>query len=208
MTSAVVHVSNNGYFKMIDTLVTDNFAFSSSVSQIFDSSISSIVENSNIYSNTGMSLEDLLTELNVKCTYLCFLSEKFKQYLIENSEVYSISRSQYCFQLIIGALTIQNGTDIYQQNKVLDSFQSTVIISDTTIHDFTEAETAIKITSSSVNLTNVEIYNAISLLPLPLLRIAFESTVGVNGLKYYDSQATFLTFLTSSAKFQNVEIYN
>jgi hypothetical protein len=130
--------------------------------------------------------------------------------MLSNPTLYSISESKYILQSIIGALTIQNTAKIYNDKYVLDSFQSTLVMQNSEIYDIDGTDSMIKISASDTNIENMNFHDIIALSNAnnPLIRIAFESDVTINGLKYYDSQGVFMTLVTSAADIAYLEIYN
>ena len=122
--------------------------------------------------------------------------------------LYTVSESSYVFQLIIGALTLQNAVDIYSQDFIIDSFQSTLTINGSKIHDLLNADSAVRISSSTVIIENTQIYNTESISANSFMRIAFESDVIINGLQYYNSQTAMMAILASKATISNLEVHN
>lgn len=122
--------------------------------------------------------------------------------------MYAISPSKYIIQLIIGAMTIQNSSKISNQGYIIDSFSSTLNIIQSKILSIENAESPMKFSSSIITITNSEFYNIKAIDTNPLIRIAFESRLTVNGLKYYNSQATFFSLITSTASISGLEVYN
>ena len=65
VTSGVFHATNFGYYEVYDSIITQNYAISSSVSQIFDSATSSVIDNTSIYFNEGLTITELENEMNI-----------------------------------------------------------------------------------------------------------------------------------------------
>ena len=128
--------------------------------------------------------------------------------MLTHPTLYTVSESSYVFQLIIGALTLQNAVDIYSQDFIIDSFQSTLTINGSKIHDLLNADSAVRISSSTVIIENTQIYNTESISANSFMRIAFESDVIINGLQYYNSQTAMMAILASKATISNLEVHN
>lgn len=208
VTSGVAHANNNGYFEVYDSKITQNYAISSSVSQIFDVADLSVVNNSKIYSNVGFTQAEFVAEISVRCSLLCFLSTKYKNYLIANSDLYDINESNYAFQLISGSLSIQNNTEIYLQNYIFDTFQSTLIIENSKIYSVSVSESSLKITSTVLEVKSSLFYNISEVNMVPFIFVAFESKLNVEAVEYYDSNCTLFICSFSSAEIDNLKVHN
>jgi len=120
VTSGVAQVTNFGSFEVYNSTINKNYAVSSTIAQIFDTTSPSIISGTSIHSNIVVTRVELRDELQVSCTVLCFLSDAFKEYLANDPILFSVKETSYAFQLILGQLNIQDNTDIYLENFVVD----------------------------------------------------------------------------------------
>ena len=204
ITSGVIQVSNNGYFQIYNSIIANNYALSSSLSAIIDTARESLIESSNIFSNFGITISSFLDEINLKWEKLWYLSVEFKNYIKNNPKLYSITTSNYVFSLILGKLTLKNNVQIYNQNSIFESFESTFVGSNLAIFNVSNAQLLITASSSTVNLQDVEIYRVLTSNEFPLIKVAFESNLNINNLHYYSSQVPFLSTYSANVTANNV----
>ncbi|CAI2379456.1 unnamed protein product [Moneuplotes crassus] len=197
--ACVIYAVNFGSFEIYNTTVTQNNAVANSFARIFDAPTTSIINNSTIYENNGLTSEEVTSELTIACSKLCFLSEKFKAYLLANPNVYSIVSSSYVIQVIIGALEINNFSNFYHDSEILDVSDSTLTIQNMDFHNLSEVHNVIKVSSSTVSMDTVKFYEIESATSstTPLIRFAYECVLTLNNLEYYNSSAAFLSISAS-----------
>ena len=193
ISSGVIQVSNNGLFQIFNSTISNNYAISSSVSAIVDTARESLIDESMIFSNNRITISSFLSEISSKWDKLCFLSNAFKNYILENPKLYSVSESSYVFSIILGKLILQNKVQIYDQNSIFETFESTLTTSDLTIFNISDAKSTITASSSLIYFKNVEISRVKTSSSSPFIRVAFDSKLEIDHLRYYNSEVTFLS---------------
>ena len=205
ITSGVIQATNNGYYYIYNSTISHNYGISNSISEITDSAAStSIINNSKIFSNSALTISSFLSEINTKWVNLWFLSTSFVSLINRNPKLYSVTESNYAFSIILGILTVQNSSNIYDQNSIFDSFESTLTISNTNIFNISNADTWISISSSIIYLKNVEIYGISSSNTQPIIRVVTDTTLNIDGFKYYNSQANFISIYSATVVMNNL----
>ena len=128
--AGVVAASTNGYFEFYNTTITENYAMSISVGEIFDVANLPKISRSQIYANEIISKSQILIEFNTRCRVLCHIPEDYKSYVNNNLNYLDVIQSNVCFQMIKSNFEILNGTTIYDQEGVISAFSSVLQISD------------------------------------------------------------------------------
>ncbi|CAI2373860.1 unnamed protein product [Moneuplotes crassus] len=159
ITSGVINVVSNGQFEIYDSLIYNNHANKNPVSQLLDTAKTSVISNSKIYLNHAFSKASIISEFS-SCSQLCFVNQNFRDYSSANflSEM-SETHNEYQFSLIFASLSMVSATEINQESLVVDSFVSTLEITDTVIRDFTMEAIAIRGVSSTISLRNLSFIN-------------------------------------------------
>ena len=121
------------------------------------------------------------------------MNDEFKQYLIDNPTSYSITVSKRVFQLISANLEINNNTVMYNEGALIDSFVSTVTMSDSQFYDLTTTFSAFTISSSILNTSNLTIHNISATDNLSLFTVTLDSVLSMDTMKYHSSFVSFLT---------------
>ena len=68
--SGVIRVADNGYFELYSSQLYNNYASQSSISELFNSALTSIVDNTTIYGNEALTNDEITTEFNTRCARL------------------------------------------------------------------------------------------------------------------------------------------
>ena len=63
-------MADNGYFELYNSQLYNNYASQSSISELFNSALTSIVDNTTIYSNEALTNDEITTEFNTRCARL------------------------------------------------------------------------------------------------------------------------------------------
>ena len=122
------------------------------------------------------------------------MSSEFKQYLINNPTIYmSIAVSRRSFQLISANLEINNNTVIYNEGAVIDSFVSTLTLSDSQFYSLNTTFSAFTITSSTLRTSNIVIHNISATDNLALFTVTLDSSLDMNRMTYHSSSVPYLT---------------
>ena len=62
--SGVIRVADNGYFEIYNSQIFNNYASQSPISELFNSALVSVIDNTTIYKNEALSYDEILYELN------------------------------------------------------------------------------------------------------------------------------------------------
>ena len=206
--SGVFQASDSGYYELFNCTIFENYALSSSVSQVFDVANIPVIDSSIIYDNPVLSINQLEEELTGTWNYLCFIKDDFKQFLINNPDQYKITASKRLFQLISANLQFRNGTTIYNEGAIIDSFISTLILSDSQFYNLTTSFSAFTVTSTTMNVENWTMYDISSNDNLALFTVTLNSVIGIEDVIYYNSTVPFITCLNSDANITSLSITN
>ena len=68
--SGVIRVTDNGYFEIYNSQIYNNYASQSPISELFNSALTSIIDNTTIYSNEALTYDEIMTEFNTRCDKL------------------------------------------------------------------------------------------------------------------------------------------
>ena len=60
----------NGYFEIYNSQIYNNYASQSSISELFNSALTSIIDNTTIYSNEALTYSEIEIEFNTRCDKL------------------------------------------------------------------------------------------------------------------------------------------
>jgi hypothetical protein len=203
--SGVFQVSNNGYYIISNSIFNSNYAISSSISQIFDVVSLPKISNSTFSSNTVFTSSQLTSELT-QCFYFCFFSESFKAYLKERPSLFDISSSVREIQLIMANLEISNGTKFIDSSSVIDSYISTVTITDSYFFNLEVKSNILKLTSSTVIIRDIEVYNITSEGQSFVMGVSFESDLTIDGFIFHNSTLGMIDLLSSTASINRLKV--
>ena len=120
-----MHASNNGYFEIYNSKITQNYGILNIVSEIIDSINLWIIDNTKIYNNQFMTISDIFLEFTDTCKLLWFVPSNLASYIISNPSLYNFLIESKMFELISANLIIQNKSVIYNQLSIAKSFMST-----------------------------------------------------------------------------------
>ena len=68
--SGVIRVADNGYFELYSSQLYNNYASQSPISELLNSALTSIIDNTTIYSNEALTNDEITTEFNTRCARL------------------------------------------------------------------------------------------------------------------------------------------
>jgi hypothetical protein len=90
----------------------------------------------------------------------------------------------------------------------MDSFISTVTIKDSTFYNLKVEGDVFKITSSTVDMEGVLIYNVTSSDGTPVIGVSFESELSISGLIFRNSTLGLISSLSSYTILNLIEAYD
>ena len=203
ITSGVIKAENNGYFQLYNSNVASNFAVAYPMAWIYDNGIASLISNSSIHSNFGITINQLAQEIN-SCNILCFMTESFKQYLADNTE--TISRtvpSSALIQLLFAELEITNNAKIFDQTELFDAFLATLRINDSQIYNILYSTTALQVVSTKVWVEHSEISDIAS---AKFILAMLDSDINFMNTQYHSSNSTLLSAIDSRITIEGLKI--
>ena len=103
--------------------------------------------------------------------------------------------SHAMFQLISASLSIENSSNIYRQNLLLNLLFSNVTISDSAISEINAIESSIKTTSSIMQIINSSISNVSNYDDYQFIFVTLDSTIIINSLNFSNSESNLLNIV-------------
>ena len=122
--------------------------------------------------------------------------------------MYDLPTTNTVFQLILSNIAISDNTHFLNSNGILDTYVSSVTLSDSKFYDLSFKDAALKMASSTIKITNCEAFNISSTDGSPLMGISFESVLSINGFKFYNSSTPFIELLASTPTLEGLHITN
>lgn len=210
LVSGVIKTQNNGAFEFYNSRVFSNIAVALSVCEIFDVALTPIISNTQIYSNVGVSRNNLKTYITSATSWgtLCWLKSEFKAYLLANPVLLTQIESTFAMQVISSSLMIGEGSQIYSQPKLLTSFVSTVTMLNSIYRDTIFQGVAIQVTGSTMNITNLTISGAQTSTHYytSIIQTSLNSVLLVNTIKFTSSSVPLFTLLSADGDIQNINV--
>ena len=149
----MIQSSNDGYFEIYRSLITENFAYTISVSEIFIVNQPCIISNSSLSSNIIVTKNEILTQFD-SCGFLCFIPAVYIDYVKNNSNLLDAGSIQYSIQCISGAIAVMNNTYISNQLTFIDGYLSELLIEDSKIYEITSDYRTINVISSNLTIND------------------------------------------------------
>ena len=63
-------MADNGYFEIYSSQIYNNYASQSPISELFNSAVMSVIDNTTIYNNEALTYNEIVTEFNITCEKL------------------------------------------------------------------------------------------------------------------------------------------
>ena len=92
-------------------------------------------------------------------------------------------------QLIQASLTITNATKIHLQDRLVNSFLSTLIFQDSSLYDMTISDTSIDVIHSILEFNGMTVFNIINPNNNQFILTSSDSEFRINHLSYSDSNS-------------------
>ena len=202
--SGVARVIDNGYYEIYNSEIYFNYASQSPISEFFDSAFLSVIDNTIIYLNYVLTYDEILNEFNSSCDRLWFVPVSYREYTIRSRLSYFMVTSSPLFQIISASLSIQNSSQISQQKSLLNMFLSNVIISNSSFSGILLDESAIKVTSSTLNVSNTIFIGFITTLPVDIMFVSLDSMLAINSLSLIGSEMSLFTSRSTNLEVNNL----
>ena len=198
--SGIIKVVSDGYFEFYNVTITQNYALTELIGHIFDSVNYSVLDNTLIYDNKIVSSAEIQTELNTRCTFLCFIPTDFKTYITANPERLVVIQTKHLFLNILGNLIIRNDSVISNQDSLVNSYASSLTFSNSVIENIQMSQSSIIITGSQVTFENTTITSITSSIsPAPaFILVSLGSTLSGTIIRFTDNVVPFLNMIDST----------
>jgi hypothetical protein len=204
--SGVIQSSNDGYFEFYNSSIISNFAYSLPISEIFIVTTYPKFINCTIHSNSVLSASSILS-LSTSCTFLCF-SSTFSAHLLTLTSLLTLPFLPYSIEWIRATLLISNGTTITNQPYFLNTYLSTVNISDSSFIDIQTEGSVIRLVISQVVIERWEVENITTYGNGQFLYFSFDSFLIVERIEVKNSFVTIMRGLSSTLEIRNSTIRN
>ena len=63
-------MAENGYFEIYDSQIYNNYASQSPISELFNSAVMYIIDNTTIHNNEALTYDEIANEFNIRCDKL------------------------------------------------------------------------------------------------------------------------------------------
>ena len=196
--SGVIQVNNNGYFEIYNSTLSNNHAFSISISEIFVSATKSIINDCTIFDNTAFSKEQIVSEISESWLDLWYFSDEYKQYLINNTNLMDTRSMLNSFDIISSEFEISNHTSITNQPNFLSSFLSTISLNDLVIYNTSLSSNMLTVSESTININVLNITQISADSSIPAILSLSGTNIVSNDISYTNSSAKFITSVSSS----------
>jgi hypothetical protein len=111
--------------------------------------------------------------------------------------------------LTYGSLKIENQTSISDEVLLVQGFESTLTITDTTIENIVTGSSFINLASTDFTATGVTANNiVVADGGQPLIIASFDSTMAVSNMTFTNSTSSFIRVLSSTLSMNDVKISN
>jgi len=206
ISNGVLSTSSDGIFHFMNSYIFNNFAIRNPIGEILLNDIESTIKTTNIYSNNFILANSIKGETET-WSKLWFLQSKMIEYLSKTNFT-DFEESQPAIQIIFGSLLISDSSTISDQLVFLNSFSSQVIISDSLIKDISWSGTSIEVSSSTLTLNNVDIFNITNTNEEEFIFITFDSILNGMNVNFENSTSILFNILSSQATLEGLKYSN
>jgi len=154
ISAGVVKVSADGMFEFYNSTIKNNFALSGAVAELFSSQLTSVVNGSTLATNFGVSQQQVS---NVILTQ-SYIFQSFKDYLNDNPYLLETDSILTCFKVVNAKLRITQ-TKLIDQQYVLYSISSRILLSFTNIENMSIESRLFRISESDLTIKNMTLSN-------------------------------------------------
>ena len=199
----MIQSSNNGYFELYRSYITNNYAYTISISEIFIVNQPSIISNSSLSSNTILSRSDVLTEFET-CGLICFVPDVFVNYIKNNMNLLDVGSIDYSIQCVSGAIAIMNNTFISNQPTFIDGYLSELSMYKSTIYTVTTSKKIMNVISSNLTINDCVFTDIHTNQSGQILGISFEANTVLINIIVTNSSTKFIESLSSMVQMTNI----
>ena len=204
LLSGVAYITGGSQVTFLSWVLSNNIAISISVADWFEGYSILTFSNCSISDNLSLTQDQVNNELNVQWDKLCFVPVLFKGYLKSNSEVLSFTYSENAINSVYSSLNIINQTSIMNQNTLITSMISEVLIQNSSITNITiVGEPNISLVYSSFTINNVNIREVVSTKGFDLIQSIEDWTINFTSVKFTNSNSTFINTISTLVQLEN-----
>ena len=130
--------------------------------------------------------------------------------MLNNENYLDVIPSTYLFQMIKGNFEIMNGTIVSNQSAIVDSFSSTLLISDSTFIAISMSQSSIKVTGSAFKMSGSTASSITrnGSTSRPFVIGSLESSMSIERVTFTENTVPFLTVLSSELNITGVTLSN
>ena len=205
--SRVIQSSNDGYFELYRSYITNNHAYTISVSEIFIVDQPSIISNSSLSSNTILSRSDILTEFET-CGLIRFVSDVFVNYIKSSINLLDFGSIDYSIQCFSGAIAIMNNTFISNQLTFIDEYLSELSMDKSAKYTITTSKIIVNVISSNLTINDCMFIGIHTNQSSQILDISFETNAVLINVFATNSSTKFVESLPLLVQMTNVRVTN
>ncbi|CAI2361643.1 unnamed protein product [Moneuplotes crassus] len=154
ITAGIVKVRADGMFEFYDSIIQNNFALSGAVAELFSSPLTSIFNGSTLIANYGVSKQKIMDSV-ISQNYIF---QSFKDYLNDHSYLLEADSMFTCFKVANAKLSIVQ-TKLIDQQYVLYSISSRILLSFTNIENMSIESRLFRISESDLTIKNMTLSN-------------------------------------------------
>ena len=203
ISSGVISATSDGSYHFYDSKIYNNYAMQNPIGQVFFTNEPSIISNTEIYQNELISITTVSQEIT-SWSKLWFIGDTLKQTL-ENTNFTNFEESKPAIQVLFGVLHITSSSKISNQSEFLNSFISTVEMSNSELTDIYLDGNNIEMITSTFSMTNMKIMNITNNDNHEFIFITFDSTFNAVGIEYSNSNSVLFNILSSQATLSGLD---
>jgi predicted outer membrane repeat protein len=192
LIGGIVYTTSGGTFEFYESQIHDNYAYANAFGVMNEHLPRNILDNEFI---------------NKKCSKLWFIDESFINNvyapLIEN-----VIEDLDLFLLILSSLVIENNTIISNQEYLINSYISSIVIKDSEVHSIWNERRVIELSISNLTLSNMNITNIVAQNGASFIFALMENNVKVQNVLVKDSQVELLEIRSSEITIDTLKFIN
>ena len=204
LQSGIGDVRGSSQLELINCTIDNNFAIANPISVIYEGYSILTFNNCSISNNLALTKDQVLAEFNTQWSKLCFVPSLFKNYVNSNLGVLSFSFSEVILNPVYSNLNIINGTTIKNQNTLIFSIISDIVIEDSLISNITIIDgPTISLSFSSLIISNTNITYLNNTKEFDFILSMEDWTIRVSTLNFIDSNSNFINSISTVIYIEN-----
>ena len=204
LLSGVAYITGGSQVTFLSWVISNNIAISISVADWFEGYSILTFSNCSISDNLSLTQDQVNNELNVQWDNLCFVPFLFKEYIKSNPGVLSFAYSENAINSVYSSLNIINQTSIKNQNTLIASMISEVLVQDSSITNITiVGEPNISLVYSSFIINNINISEVVSTKGFDFIQSIEDWIINFTSVKFTNSSSTFINTISTIVQLEN-----